>query len=150
MKRSDRTTLSEIKALGCKGKESADLSGITIQVPSIPPSSQRYCNVIDIIYKLKFIVNIPGPHKDLEVDVPITIGSIPLRSYYPLAPSFPSQPEEQPTSTDPSLPPPPYYAVSSTGPVKIKDDEEKAADKNDMGEKEFAPKYAYYDWSKHT
>ncbi|XP_078580685.1 arrestin domain-containing protein 17-like [Branchiostoma floridae x Branchiostoma japonicum] len=168
-KRNSRSTLSEIKAYGCKSKDTADLSGISIQVPAIPPSSQRYCNVIDVVYKLKFTVNIPGPHTDMEVDVPITIGSIPLRSYYPQAPSFPLHPVEQPAppsqgalypdlgfaqwtyqgSTDPSAPPPPYYAVSSMGPVQIKDDEDKG-DKYDMGSKEFAPKYTYYDWSKHS
>ncbi|KAI8493526.1 hypothetical protein Bbelb_289230 [Branchiostoma belcheri] len=263
-KRNSRDTLSEIKGYGCKSKDEVDLSKISIQVPAIPPSSQRYCNVIDVVYKLKFIVNIPGMHTDMEVDLPITIGSIPLKSYYPQDPSFPLHPVEQPPppsqgalypdlgfaqwtypgATDPSAPrkvgwrsagstdvrlgrltfgwvdwrsagstvvrlgrlsfdwvgcrsagstgvrlgrlafgwvgcrstgsavvrlgrlafgwvdwrsagsavvrlAPPYYAVSSTGPVTIKDDEEKG-DKYDMGTKQFAPKYTYYDWSKHS
>ncbi|CAH1241930.1 arrestin domain-containing protein 17-like [Branchiostoma lanceolatum] len=165
-RRRQRKTLSEIKALGCKAKDAVDLSGIALPIPAIPPSSQRYCNIIDVEYKIKFVVNIPGLHTDLEVEMPITIGSIPLRSYYPQAPSFPLHPVEQPppsheslypdlgfsqwtypTATDPSAPPPPYFAVSADGPVGLAEEKD---DKYTMGPTEYAPKYAYYDWSKHA
>ncbi|XP_078580454.1 arrestin domain-containing protein 3-like [Branchiostoma floridae x Branchiostoma japonicum] len=159
-------TLSEIKALGCKAKDATDLSSIALPIPAIPPSSQRYCNIIDVEYKIKFIVNIPGLHTNLDVEMPITIGSIPLKSYYPQAPSFPLHPVKQPppsheslypnlgfagwtypATTDPSAPPPPYFAVSTEGPVALAEDKE---DKYTMGPTEYAPKYAYYDWSKHA
>ncbi|XP_078580452.1 arrestin domain-containing protein 2-like isoform X2 [Branchiostoma floridae x Branchiostoma japonicum] len=165
-RRRQHKTLSEIKALGCKAKDATDLSSIALPIPAIPPSSQRYCNIIDVEYKVKFIVNIPGLHTNLDVEMPITIGSIPLKSYYPQAPSFPLHPVEQPppsheslypdlgfaqwtyqAATDPSAPPPPYFAVSTEGPVALAEDKE---DKYTMGPTEYAPKYAYYDWSKHA
>eukprot|EP00058_Branchiostoma_floridae_P016637 XP_002602125.1 hypothetical protein BRAFLDRAFT_97939 [Branchiostoma floridae] len=155
-RRRQHKTLSEIKALGCKAKDATDLSSIALPIPAIPPSSQRYCNIIDVEYKVKFIVNIPGLHTNLDVEMPITIGSIPLKSYYPQAPSFPLHPVEQPppsheslypdlgfaqwtypAATDPSAPPPPYFAVSTEGPVALAEDKE---DKYTMGPTEYAPK----------
>ncbi|XP_035658430.1 arrestin domain-containing protein 3-like [Branchiostoma floridae] len=139
-------TLSEVKTMaGCKAKSSADLSGagIALPIPAVPPSVKRYCGIVGVEYMIKFIVNIPGLHKNLEVELPITIGVIPLRTYYPQSPSFPQHPVDQPPQYAEG-PPPPYYAVAT--PAKIeKDQADRGAEC--LGPKEYVPKYAYYDWN---
>eukprot|EP00918_Siedleckia_nematoides_P077365 GHVU01169182.1.p1 GENE.GHVU01169182.1~~GHVU01169182.1.p1 ORF type:complete len:404 (+),score=39.83 GHVU01169182.1:29-1213(+) len=53
-----------------------------LQIPPIPPSRLIYCNIIDIQYQLRLVVDPSGPALDLVVPADILIGTIPLRSMF--------------------------------------------------------------------
>merc|ERR1712029_291529 len=55
-----------------------------VAIPAVPPSGLGGCGIIDVSYRLEFRVDPSGPHFDLVLGVPITIGTIPLRSMFPL------------------------------------------------------------------
>ncbi|XP_045216784.2 arrestin domain-containing protein 3-like isoform X3 [Mercenaria mercenaria] len=131
-------------------------SGDPMTVPAIPPSYLVGCSIIDIRYILQLEVDPSGPAFDLEVPLEVIIGTIPLRQvvqrYYPqwqpstqpLQPSAPGMPS--PAGVIPPDMPPPSYAECVFGKVAVGDDED---DNEHMGgDKDFAPSYAYYDWSK--
>ncbi|XP_019631446.1 PREDICTED: arrestin domain-containing protein 3-like [Branchiostoma belcheri] len=202
--RSSSSTLSKTECQGCaEGQSSQVEMGLT--VPAIPPSSLRYCSIIDIDYTLEISGHIGGAHTSMDMNFPIKIGFIPLRSYYPSPPSFPAPPAAYPAAPYPPGPdaaypppaglpyphlvvqpyppggdaasplpggypsappagmmpsapppvqpvagapglPPPSYAECETGKANIKDSEDS---EYTMGNMDFAPKYTYYDWSKH-
>eukprot|EP00058_Branchiostoma_floridae_P026570 XP_002612061.1 hypothetical protein BRAFLDRAFT_94151 [Branchiostoma floridae] len=198
--RSSSSTLSKTECRGCAEGQSSQVE-MSLTVPAIPPSSLRYCSIIDIDYALEISGHISGAHTSMDMKFPIKIGFVPLRSYYPSPPSFPAPPAAPyPLGTDaayppgagatyppaggmpyppagnaayppaggypsappmgvmPSAPPPvmpvagapglppPSYAECQTGKANIKDSEDS---EYTMGNMDFAPKYTYYDWSKH-
>ncbi|XP_066267267.1 arrestin domain-containing protein 3-like isoform X1 [Branchiostoma lanceolatum] len=193
--RSSSSTLSKTECQGCAEGQSSQVQ-MSLTVPAIPPSSLRYCSIIDIDYALEISGHIDGAHTSMDMTFPIKIGFIPLRSYYPSAPSFPAPPAApaapyppgadaayppaagmpyppvgdaayppaggypsappvgvMPSAPPPVLPiagapglPPPSYAECQTGKANIKDSEDS---EYTMGNMDFAPKYTYYDWSKH-
>lgn len=50
-----------------------------LPIPSLMPiSNGMYCNVVQVSYELKIEVITQGCHMDVELEVPIIIGSIPL------------------------------------------------------------------------
>ncbi|KAK3601187.1 hypothetical protein CHS0354_004388 [Potamilus streckersoni] len=140
-------------------------------IPPLPPSYLAGCKIIDIVYILQFEVDPTGPSFDLEIPLEIIIGTIPLRSAVPpqflsqypppstmplppagfdapfytkgIATNEPTTPP-MPTSTLPYLPPP-SYAECVFGKVSTKGDDD---NEYTMGDKDFAPVYTYYDWSK--
>jgi len=132
-----------------------------LQIPAIPPSHLRFCNIIDISYCLVLTVVTPGVSFNLDVTLPILVGSIPVFTTQALPPSFNTLPPTMPSaptysdSTAPpaaalpppdysSLMPPPSYASCTHGTVDVRDEQD-----NDylMGDTQYAPQYQYYDWS---
>ncbi|XP_067010452.2 arrestin domain-containing protein 3 [Anabrus simplex] len=73
-------------------------------LPVLPPSVLQHCNIIDINYCLVVEVRVPGLHHNLSVSIPITVGTVPLRSYWP--PNLPTAPPSVPPHAN--LPPPSY------------------------------------------
>ncbi|XP_074650003.1 arrestin domain-containing protein 3-like [Tubulanus polymorphus] len=132
-------------------------TGEAIQIPPCPPSMLQGCNIIDVIYVLKLVVDPSGPSFDLEVPIEIVIGTIPLRDFfypYTQAPAHMNiaQPGgfgmQQPVASAPPAPvsndlypPPPSYAecVYGEGGSAFKDDNDK--------HQPFVPTYAYYGWT---
>src|SRR5205807_1816035 len=55
-------------------------AGETIRIPPVPPMLYN-CQIIQIQYLLKFTVVPSGPSFSLDVDLPLTIGTIPLREH---------------------------------------------------------------------
>ncbi|KAK7476142.1 hypothetical protein BaRGS_00032635 [Batillaria attramentaria] len=148
-------------------------NGEVITVPPVPPSFLHGCNIIDIDYLVQLNVDPAGPALDLEVALPIIIGSIPHQTVFqqqqftsrpPAAPvQQPSQDTSHPTRDDlygpslsgaplaPSLPPtsipnlpPPTYSESVFGKTSFLDSEDH---RETQGDTTFAPRYTYYTWN---
>ncbi|XP_052278843.1 arrestin domain-containing protein 3-like isoform X1 [Dreissena polymorpha] len=145
-----------------------------LRVPPIPPSNLIGCSIIDINYVLQLEVEPAGPAFDLEVPLELIIGTIPLRQVVQqqyganLVPFSAVQPSNwgpfstfQPSNLGPfsavqqsapavSQPPqcvmaPPSYAECVFGKSSVLEEDE---NEHTGGDKNFAPSYAYYDWSK--
>ena len=53
---------------------------IPLTIPSVPPTGLGGCRIIEVTYRLLFIVRPRGFGFDLSVSLPIEIGNIPLES----------------------------------------------------------------------
>ena len=73
--------LQEVKRGPIEPGKSDTWNGQPLAIPPIPPSGFGGCRIIDISYHLEFRVDPSGMGFDLVVKIPITIGTIPLRSY---------------------------------------------------------------------
>ncbi|XP_043266340.1 arrestin domain-containing protein 17-like [Colletes gigas] len=60
----------------CTTNQGQDI--LEFRVPPIPPSSLEHCNIIDLNYKLRFVIHVSGPHFNLVRTYPLLIGSVPL------------------------------------------------------------------------
>lgn len=49
-----------------------------LQIPSTTPSSLESCSIIKVSYTLKFIAKVSRIHRDLVIEFPFTIGTVPL------------------------------------------------------------------------
>jgi len=120
-----------------------------IQVPALPPSNLRFCNIIDIDYVVQFKVRVPMGSFDMRLQIPIIVGTIPLMVMAP-PPPLPegfepgAVPPELPADPSAPAPPPPSYEASATGAYDVRGERD-----NEflMGDAQFAPQYQYYDWS---
>jgi Arrestin (or S-antigen), C-terminal domain len=74
----------------------------TIAIPTVPPSNMNYCRVLNVSYEIQVKAKVDGMHKNLELKLPITIGTVPLRFQNPqqYAPqNFPSELSHTPSPT---------------------------------------------------
>ena len=116
-----------------------------MRIPAVPPTNLAgNCSIIDVQYRLDFIVEPSGPAFDLLVSVPIIIGTIPLEEYIPfdeyrktfVAPPLvpkatdaqsPSSPIAPPPldqfQMNPALPPP-TYNESVWGGANVQEEDE--------------------------
>ena len=54
--------------------------GVVMKIPAVPPTNLAgLCNVIKVYYTLELNVVPKGPAFDLEVQLPVTIGTVPLK-----------------------------------------------------------------------
>ena len=54
--------------------------GVVMKIPAVPPTNLAgVCNVIKVRYTLELCVVPNGPAFDLEVQLPVTIGTVPLK-----------------------------------------------------------------------
>lgn len=84
--------VTEARSLGVKGGETVNLEEL-IEIPQILMiSNNRYCNVFQITYELKFTAETVGMSVSPDVHIPITIGSVGLTDGF------------QPTLVQPSAP----------------------------------------------
>ncbi|KAK3097148.1 hypothetical protein FSP39_006820 [Pinctada imbricata] len=137
------------------------IHGSRLIVPPLPPSGLIGCNIIDVHYYVQLNVVPSGAAFDLNVMVPLIIGSIPLAStveQYGVPP-----PIQQSTLVTPSAPAPPSapsnipapsYAQSYFGPSSIFEEEAQQATEtsaNAVGPAQeantWAPSYSYYNWN---
>lgn len=51
-----------------------------ITLPVIPPTLVNVCKVIQVTYRLNFDIRVSGCHRNVEVAVPIVVGTIPILS----------------------------------------------------------------------
>jgi hypothetical protein len=70
--------VSEAHCEGVKGSSSVKFEQDLIIPQNILSSSEKYCRVVQIAYELKIIGVTRGLHQDVEISIPITIGSIPI------------------------------------------------------------------------
>ncbi|CAG2069023.1 unnamed protein product, partial [Timema podura] len=58
---------------------------VRLPVPSIPPTSKftNCCKLMDIDYKLNFVVEMVGEPEPLELHLPLVIGTVPLHKKFP-------------------------------------------------------------------
>ncbi|XP_047108254.1 arrestin domain-containing protein 17-like isoform X4 [Schistocerca piceifrons] len=102
-----------------------------LKIPSLPPSNLNNCSIIDLDYFLHVKAVINGPHRNLHVNIPIKLGTIPLLSYIPpplskqimssniqipQLPSLQDAPVKFPQSSAASAPCPPPQTQYSTAP----------------------------------
>ncbi|CRK98609.1 CLUMA_CG012196, isoform A [Clunio marinus] len=53
---------------------------ILLPLPPLAPTNMDYCSVLTTSYQLKVLAKASGAHKNPHLNIPITIGTIPLRS----------------------------------------------------------------------
>ena len=82
----------------------------TLVIPPLPPSSGFECKVISISYEVIVQAKTSGPHFSPTIEIPITIGTIPLNRGYPQ----PIVPMVQTNTTDAAQNPP--FAVPTAPP----------------------------------
>jgi len=123
-----------------------------VQLPCLPPSHLRFCNLIDIEYIAQYKVRVPMS-MDMKLQIPIIIGTIPI-----ITPKEP-QPCEQGAYDNPGAVPEERAAaaVPALPPISFEDSFGGAYDVRDRRRDDeflisdsakFAPQYQYYDWSK--
>ncbi|KAL4228239.1 hypothetical protein ACF0H5_013672 [Mactra antiquata] len=125
-------------------------NGERLVIPPVPPSYLPGCNIIIIDYFLKLSIDVADTPIDLDLPLPVIIGSIPVQSvinqYMPQLPpnTMTNQPLgfQAPVNFDM---PPPSYQECVLGKVDTTD----ADDKHATGNMSFAPAYSYYDWMSH-
>ena len=135
-------TLQEIKRGEIQAGESETWDSVMVPVPAVPPTNfGGHCSIMDVDYKLEFHVDPSGIGFDLVNNIPLTIGTIPLRAIFqswatpPAAEYNPSAPP-MPLNDYPDLPPPTYEnAISANedgeqGNVKRQRDEGKDTEAN--------------------
>uniref|UniRef100_A0A1Q3FC19 Putative arrestin domain protein n=1 Tax=Culex tarsalis TaxID=7177 RepID=A0A1Q3FC19_CULTA len=70
-----------------------------IQIPPLPPSNLTNCGIIDVDYDIKVEAVVSGPHANLDGNIPIVLGTVPLESFQPPPPYT----DNPPVSVDPSM-----------------------------------------------
>ncbi|XP_062620948.1 arrestin domain-containing protein 3-like [Saccostrea cucullata] len=141
--RSSVQTINSIQHQNLNPGDTNVWSGDRIILPPLPPSYLTHCNIIDIRYYLKLIIDPSGPAFDLVVPIEIIIGTVPLHSAV-------QQYHQTLSSVRPSAPPEiampaPSYNESILGPTNIT---EEGDGEHTQGQLNFTPTYTYYNWSK--
>ncbi|XP_014661544.1 PREDICTED: arrestin domain-containing protein 3-like [Priapulus caudatus] len=129
-----------------------------LKIPAVSPSIVNCC-LIKIEYTVRVTLQIPGSY-NLSLDLPIVVGTVPLRgrlphyraidvqamsdarvTYVPPAPAY----REQATPPPPfdSYGPPPTYMESVEGAVDIRDEDDGDEQEGVMGDFTFTPMYTY-------
>ncbi|XP_062562604.1 arrestin domain-containing protein 3-like [Armigeres subalbatus] len=133
----------------CVGVEKRS-KGSTIQYLNIPPlpPTNRTCQVLTVNYYVEVEGNISGPAFNPKIQIPITLGTIPLTTN-----AVPNFENEASTSTSiqvqtvailpESLPPPSYEEAILACGNNIQEEGEI----NEIGWKEFSPRYMVYHFS---
>ncbi|XP_075536218.1 arrestin domain-containing protein 3-like isoform X1 [Dermacentor variabilis] len=148
--RSRHCKFTTVTGVALQPGRSANWDAQLLKIPAVSPSITNCC-LIHVEYTVRITLQIPGAY-NLFVDLPIVIGTVPLRSRPPhyRALGLPSQPQihfypaappYSEADTDDALPvePPPTYAECIEGSVDIGDDE----DGEILGDTRFTPMYAY-------
>ncbi|KAK3096667.1 hypothetical protein FSP39_002241 [Pinctada imbricata] len=76
------TDLAKIERGRIEGGGSDQWTGETLVIPPCPPSFLRGCSIIDIDHWLTFTADIEDTPFDLDLELPVIIGTIPLRNLY--------------------------------------------------------------------
>ncbi|XP_055679292.1 arrestin domain-containing protein 3-like isoform X2 [Lutzomyia longipalpis] len=111
---------------------------ISLEIPSLPPTNIIHNRIIHITYELKVCAKTPRCSEDLEIRVPIVIGTVPIFTGPPPMASSSSDGADGP-GFNPNLPPPSYEEC-----VSGKDDMKEEDSDNKSNTKPFAPMYPVY------
>ncbi|XP_046337176.2 arrestin domain-containing protein 2-like isoform X1 [Haliotis rufescens] len=146
-------------------------NGDQLVIPPLPPSLLVGCNIIDIGYIVQLEVTPSGPSFDLDIPLPVIIGTIPLQSvlaqHPPTAPPVGApmimpnpagapQPDTGAQHSPAGAPPPGSEAPPAYPPAlpsyeecvfgKDGTKEEGENEKHLQEDNSYAPVYTYYDW----
>ncbi|ALC47980.1 CG18745 [Drosophila busckii] len=137
-----------------------------MRVPATPPTCFNLCRIVQIAYLLEVVAKVKGCHKDEQLGMPLTIGSIPLLGHMQELPLGPNRqplnvqgfanPVNMPTAPSPDAPwevdcniPPPNYeeAVHMRSTNRAVDEFDGTAPPNTLSldENGFTPLYAVFD-----
>lgn len=122
--RSETLTVKEAYGSGMSKSGSGEVS-LSIIVPPMAPTNLNYCKVLTTCYQLRVIAKVSGAHRNPHINIPIRIGTIPLRQSLPHAPIIIGSPSNNPQPTAPSmvdLPPPSYEEATRVVPEMAEDD----------------------------
>ncbi|XP_072050615.1 uncharacterized protein [Amphiura filiformis] len=140
--KTEKKVMSEQIKDGCEENSRASFEGLLL-VPCCPPLLKG-CKFIDLEYYVEVEADVSGTPFDLELKLPITIGTVPLYSAY-YSTAFPPGEviSQQPTTSQPSLPVPgyefPFGDIGSRNVIYGKH-----CKNYRYGALFFAPRYAYY------
>lgn len=142
-----RKEVAKIPHPGVDGSKSVVWKESGLIIPPVPPSFLEGCNIIDIRYFLKLVVETIGLSSNLEIPIEIIIGTVPLRPQSVVHSCLPVTPSTPPISATLSVPSldsydqPPSYSESVLGKNDITDDSD---DEHTDGQLKFAPFYTYF------
>lgn len=77
-----------------------------LQIPPLPPSNLVNCGIIDVDYDIKVVAEASGMHANLDGNIPIVLGTVPLESFQAPPPYTDNPPVSSDiiaTETDPSM-----------------------------------------------
>ncbi|XP_026479948.1 arrestin domain-containing protein 17-like [Ctenocephalides felis] len=137
-----KVLLSESIAPGVKRNTSANLSH-SVKLPPMPPTDLPYCNIIDIKYQIEVLARVNRLYDNLDITLPIVIGTIPLIAMNPItAPASPPNLNVTPGPSAPLLQEYlPTYEESFHHTKSIIENENP---KQTLGFEGFTPKYPVY------
>lgn len=72
-------SVKEVYGAGVKAAGSGDIK-IDVMIPPVAPTNMNSCKIITTNYQLRVIAKVSGAHKNPHINIPITIGTIPLRA----------------------------------------------------------------------
>lgn len=75
---------------------------VVLSIPPVPPTNTNLCKVIHINYEVKVEAKISGPHHSPSINIPITVGTIPLNRNIPDPKAPLIQTHVQPITAQPS------------------------------------------------
>uniref|UniRef100_A0A1B6CJ57 Arrestin C-terminal-like domain-containing protein n=1 Tax=Clastoptera arizonana TaxID=38151 RepID=A0A1B6CJ57_9HEMI len=117
----ERSDTAEVIKLSMEGVEPNGSKSWTQQltIPIMPPCNLDQCSIIHCEYELKVIAEVGGMHSNLQADIPIFIGTVPVMQVQPAPSSFPdpasiSQPSAPLLPNDQNNGPPAAPAVGFT------------------------------------
>ncbi|RWS07737.1 arrestin domain-containing protein-like protein [Dinothrombium tinctorium] len=144
-----KTKLTAITGLAIQGGKRGIWDAQLLKIPPVSPSIINCC-LIKVDYNIHISLE-SGIPVDISIDLPIVIGTVPLRSRPPRYTQNESLHYRRPRISPPMLPsysslddlsqdePPPSYAECISGSVDIRDDD----DGDIMGDTLFTPMYTY-------
>ncbi|XP_076373660.1 arrestin domain-containing protein 3-like isoform X2 [Tachypleus tridentatus] len=149
-----RSKFTIVTGLAIQPSRMANWDSQLLKIPAVSPSIVNSC-LIRVDYAVRITLQIPGVY-NLSVDLPVVIGTVPLRTQPPNYRTLQSNMENLPRSNEtrltfyPPAPPynevdmsslpdesPPMYAECVEGSVDITED-----DDNIIGDTRFTPMYA--------
>ncbi|GAB0088641.1 hypothetical protein DMENIID0001_031030 [Sergentomyia squamirostris] len=117
-----------------------------LQIPPLPPTCTSLSKVITISYEVRVEARVSGLYRNPNVQIPITLGSVPLNNVCSIPNSSISMvestvnPDDEPR--DERDIPPPSYEECAFGAAQLRDDED---DENTvMSCRNYAPRYPVY------
>lgn len=76
--------VKEVFGAGVRASGMTELK-LSLVVPPLSPTNLNYCRVLTTCYQLKVLAKVTGAHKSPHINIPITLGTIPIR---PQAPQY--------------------------------------------------------------
>jgi hypothetical protein len=74
--------MKDIYGNGMRKSSSGEIK-LSLLIPPLPPTNLNYSRVINTTYQLRIVAKVTGAHKNPVVNIPIRIGTIPLRTSLP-------------------------------------------------------------------
>lgn len=136
--RSETLTVREAYGSGM-AKSGAGEVKLSLIVPPLAPTNVNYCKVIITSYQLRITSKASGAHRNPHINIPLRIGTVPVRQSLPVA-TFVGSPSSNPNPTAPplDLPPPSYEEATKV---------ENEMGGDDVNISVFQPRYPVWNFS---